>query len=376
MGSNKLDYSKSGVNYSSLDYLKRVAQKAAKETSTNLTDQGFSEIEESRGESAFVWEEEDGFRAFVMEALGTKNLIADEMYKKSLPSNDGKNTGKTYYDLIAKDTVACVIDDLIVVGAKPLVISTYFGAGNSDWWRDEKRTKNLVEGFKNACNEAGVTWGGGETPGMKGVINPETVVLAAAAVGIIKPKERLVLGDKLTDGDAIILIESSGIHTNGLSLARAITDKLPERYQTKINGTTFGEALLIPSHIYAKFVQDLFEQNIEIHYMVHITGHGWRKLMRANKDYTYEIENIPTPQPLFDFIQKNSEFSDEEMYATFNMGAGFAVYVPNEIADKVIEIASLNNFKAWRGGVVKSGPKQVIIKSKNITYGAESLEVR
>lgn len=368
MSSNKLDYSTSGVNYSSLDSLKRLAQKAAKETSKNLSQQNFKEVEESRGESAFVWEEEDSYRAMVMEALGTKNLIADEMYAK---------TGKSYYDQIAKDTVACIINDLIVVGAKPLVISAYFGAGNSEWWQDEKRTADLVEGFKNACNEATVTWAGGETPGMKGVINPDTLVLAGSATGIIKPKDRLILGDKLTEGDAIILIESSGIHTNGLSLARSIADKLPERYQTKLdNGSTYGKSLLTPSHIYAKLVQDLLTQDIDIHYMVHITGHGFRKLMRATKDFTYEVSTLPTPQPLFNFIQKHSGFSDEEMYATFNMGAGFAIFVPSELAEKVIEIASQNNLKAWNAGVIKNGPKQVIIKPKNIIYSAESLGVR
>ncbi|MBI3485688.1 phosphoribosylformylglycinamidine cyclo-ligase [Candidatus Daviesbacteria bacterium] len=365
---NSIKYSTTGVNYKSLDYLKRLAQQAGKQTSKNLEQSNFKEVEESRGESAFVWEEEDCYRSFVMEALGTKNLVADAMYQSG---------GKSYYDQIAKDTVACVINDLIVVGAKPLVLNAYFGAGTSEWWFNKARTKDLVEGFRDACNESGVTWGGGETPGMKGVIVPETIVLAGSAIGIIKPKQRLILGEKLTEGDAIVLIESSGIHTNGLSLARFIAEKLPEGYLTKLeNGKSFGEALLTPSHIYAKLVQDLFEQNIDIHYMVHITGHGFRKLMRANKELTYEINNLPTPQPIFDFIQKHSQFSDEEMYATFNMGAGFAIFVPENLTKRVLEIAQKNNFKALNAGMVKSGPKQVIIKPKNIVYKGSDLEIR
>src|SRR3989344_5600770 len=140
---NKIDYSKTGVNYSSLDPFKKLSQIHAKNTSINLTTSGFSEVTESRGESAYVWEEEDCYRAFVLEALGTKNLIADEMRKI---------TGKTYYDQIAQDTVAMIVNDLIVVGADPQVVNAYFAVGDSDWFSDEERSKDLVEGWQRACN--------------------------------------------------------------------------------------------------------------------------------------------------------------------------------------------------------------------------------
>lgn len=365
---SKITYSSSGVNYDAVDPIKRLAQTRARKTSGNLEKFGMKEVSGSRGETAFVWEEEDCFKAFVTEGLGTKNLVADEVRKL---------TGKTYYDRLAQDTIAMIVNDLIVVGAQPLVINAYFAAGSSEWFEDEERAKDLVEGWARACNLAGATWGGGETPPLKDIIELDAIDLSGSAVGIIKPKERLTLGDKLTAGDSIILIESSGIHSNGLTLARAIAEKLPQRYGTKLaDGTIYGEALLVPTHIYAGFIKDLFDQGVDIHYMVNITGHGFRKLMRANREFTYQITQIPPIPEIFNFIKEHSGNSDEEMYGTFNMGAGFAIIVPYDQVERVQEVATKNNLKSWNAGMVEEGPKQVVIKPKDFTFGAESLGVR
>ena len=288
-----------------------------------------------------------------------------------------KITGKEYYGQIAQDTVAAIVNDIITVGAMPQVINAYFGSGGPAWFSDTARSKALIEGWAKACNLAGATWGGGETPGLSGIINPDTLDLVGSCIGIIKPKERLILGEKLTAGDAILLIESSGIHANGLSLARAIAQKLPDGYSAKLSdGTMYGDALLNPSHIYVNLVKDLFEDGIDIHYMVNITGHGFRKLMRANKDFSYVITQTPPITPIFDFIQNNSGSTDEDMYGNFNMGAGFAVYLPPIQVEKAQEIAQKNNLKSWNTGVIQNGPKQVIIKDKNVIFGAISLGVR
>ena len=368
MNKQKTSYSETGVNYQTMDPIKVLAQLRAKETATNLTRFGMNEIGESRGESAYVWEEKDAYRAFVIEGLGTKNLIADAVRQY---------TGKTHYDAIAQDTVAAIVNDLVVVGADPQVISAYFAVGNSEWFSDEARSRDLVEGFAKACHMTGAVWGGGETPTLKNVVYPETIDLGGSAVGIINPKSRLVLGDKLAAGDAIILIESSGFHTNGSTLARAIAEKLPQGYETKLSdGKTFGESLLIPTHIYAELVRKLFQADIAIHYMVHITGHGWRKLMRAKQEFSYVINDVPTPQPIFNFLQEHSGNDDEEMYGNFNMGAGFAIFTKSDDAKKVISIAKENNLKAWNVGVVETGEKQVVIKPKNITFKGETLKLR
>ena len=363
-----ISYSFTGVDYNVMDPLKKLAQEAGKQTSANLLNFGAKEIEQSRGESAFVWEEENAYRAFVIEGLGTKNLVADEM---------SKITGKTYYDTIAQDTIAMIVNDIITVGAMPEVINAYFGSGGPDWFADTKRSSALVEGWAKTCQLAGATWGGGETPGLTGIINPETLDLVGACIGIIKPKQRLTLGDKLTAGDTILLIESSGIHANGISLARAVAEKLPGGYAAKLSdGTMYGETLLTPTYIYVNLIKDLFDSGVDIHYMANITGHGWRKLMRANKNFTYTINQVPPTPPIYDFIRKHSGSSDEDMYGNFNMGAGFALYLPADQVEKARAIAEKNNLKSWNAGIVQVGPKQVIIKPKNITFGAQTLGVR
>lgn len=368
MNKSKITYSSTGVNYNVMDPLKKQAQQAGKETSQNLLKFNSKEVTESRGESAYVWEEEDSYRALVIEGLGTKNLVADEMKKI---------TGKTYYKDIAQDTVAAIANDILTVGAMPQVINAYFGSGGQEWFADQERSSALVEGWAEACQMSGATWGGGETPGLSGIINPETIDLAGACIGIIKPKERLALGNKLSAGDSIILIESSGIHANGLSLARAIAQNLPEKYTTQLpDGKMFGDALLVPAFIYVKTIRDLFEAGIDIHYMVNITGHGFRKLMRSNKDFTYLIREIPPVPQIFDFIQQQSNSSDEDMYGNFNMGAGFAIYISMKQVEKAQEIISKNNLESWDAGIVKEGEKQVIIEPKNITFKAETLGVR
>lgn len=365
MNKHALAYSSSGVDYSKIDPLKKLAQISAKGTS------GYSDIkvaEESRGESAFVWEEKDCFRAFVIESLGTKNLIADEMRKIS---------GKTYYDSLAQDTVAMIVNDLIAVGAKPQVINAYFAAGSSDWFSDNQRVKDLTGGWANACKLAGAVWGGGESPALQGVINPDTAELAGSAIGIIQPKERLILGDKIQPGDSIIFIESSGLHCNGASLVRKLAKNLPEGFNTKIsNGKTFGEEVLIPTHIYAKVIEALFNKGVDIHYMANITGHGWRKLMRLQKDFSYIITQIPPISHIFQFIKQQGNLSDREMYETFNMGSGFAIIVNSSDKEKALEIIRENNYEGLIGGKVEKGLRKVVIKPKNLIFEGKTLDLR
>lgn len=354
-----ISYESSGVKYSSIDPLKIMAQRAAAKTGGSAA---------FRGESAFVWEEKDCYRALVIEGLGTKNLVADAM--RAI-------TGKTYYDAIAKDCVAMIVNDLITVGAAPQVVNAYFAVGDTRWFTDNKRARDLVRGWANACVEADAVWGGGETPVLKGVIIPDTIDLAGSAAGIVTPKKRLLSGDRLTPGDAIILIESSGIHANGLTLARAIAEKLPQGYATKLSdGSMYGESLLRPTHIYTRLIEALFQGGIAIHYGVNITGHGWRKLMRANRTLTYTLHTLAQPSPLFSFLQHHGKLGDRDMYETFNMGAGFAVFVSPSDAARTVAIAKRSGLHAWNAGTVSRGVRQVIIKSKGIVFSSKTLTIR
>jgi phosphoribosylformylglycinamidine cyclo-ligase len=361
-------YASSGVDYSAMDPIKILAQKRATQTASSLAAFDAQEVSASRGESAYVWEESDGYRALVIEGLGTKNLVADAMRKYG---------DKTYYDAIAQDTVAMIVNDLIVVGALPQVVNAYFAIGDSNWMKDEKRASDLINGWAKACELSGAAWGGGETPTLKGIINPQTIDLGGSAIGIIKNKDHLVLGDKLQAGDNIILIASSGIHANGLTLARKIADELPNGYATKLpDGRTYGEVLLTPTPIYVPLVRALQNTSIDIHYMVNITGHGWRKLMRATKPLTYTIDTVCEVPSELSFIQSEAKISEKEMYGNLNMGAGFAIYVAESDTDAVLQCAKDNDFKAIVAGKVQTGPKQVIINPLGIVFDGEALEVR
>jgi phosphoribosylformylglycinamidine cyclo-ligase len=363
-----ITYAQAGVDYSAMDPIKVLAQKQAAKTAPNLKTFGASEVPASRGESAYVWEEADAYRALVIEGLGTKNIVADAVRAFS---------GKTHYDTIAQDAIAMIVNDLIVVGALPQVVNAYFAIGDSKWMLDEERARDLINGWAAACEAIGATWGGGETPTLKGVIEPATIDLGGSAIGVISPKERLVLGDKLEAGDVIVLIESSGIHANGITFVRSLAEKTPDLYQTKLSdGRTFGEAILTPTHLYVSLVRDILEAHVDVHYMVNITGHGWRKLMRATKDLSYKIHTVPQVPPEFLFMQQQAGVDDKEMYGNFNMGAGFAIYVPESEGEKVVELAAKCNFKAIIAGKVETGVKQVVIEPKSITFASDTMEVR
>ncbi|HEY9583924.1 MAG TPA: AIR synthase-related protein, partial [Candidatus Paceibacterota bacterium] len=259
-----------------------------------------------------------------------------------------------------------------------LSVAMHVAVGTSDWFNDEKRSGDLIAGWKNACNLARCAWGGGETPTLRGIVVPETVLLSGSATGVIKkPMSRLILGDTIQHSDRIVIIESSGIHANALTLARKIADNLPEGYLTKLSdGRTYGETLLDPTHIYVGLVEDCLNSGVDIHYAVNITGHGWRKLMRATQSFAYVIDTLPTQLPIFDFIQQYGPVDDVEAYGNLNMGAGFALYVEEDDVNVVIDIAGELNLGAFVAGHIEKGEKKVIIKPKGLEYAAETLAVR
>ncbi len=368
MKKQKIDYVQSGVNYESLDPAKKLAQDAGRKTSVHLKNYGLEEMADTRGESAFVWKQKNTYMATVTESLGTKNLVADAMRKI---------TGKTYYDNIAYDTVASALNDLTTVGAKPLVVYAFWAVGETNWFDDLERTTDLVSGWKQACDDAQATWGGGETPAYNGIVNPETIALGSSAVGIIPSEKRLLLDKKLKAGDRILLLKSSGINANGLSLSRAVAKKLPKGYATKLpSGTFYGEAILRKTNIYAALIQDLLNANIDLHYVSNITGHGLRKLMRARGNFTYLVDKIFEPQELFLFIQKHAGLSEYEMYDTYNMGQDYAIFLPEKDMKQAQKIVAKNGFESLDAGYIEKGERQVVIKPKNIIFKGETLKLR
>ncbi len=366
---SSLSYESSGVRYDQLDAFKRACQQAARTTAGLLTDHGYSEPATVRGESCYLMEAPDHYLAHVEEGLGTKNLVADAVYAK---------TGKCFYAEIAVDTVATIVNDLATCGALPISVAMHAAVGASEWFTDQTRMNALVAGWAEGCRQSGAVWGGGETPTLKGLINPETIVLAGSAIGRIAPKSLRITGD-VKDGDKIVFLASSGVQTNGLSLCRLIADRLPEGYQTPIgDGRSYGEALLAPSVIYVKFVAECQKRGIKLNYAAHVTGHGWRKLMRLDEPFVYQITELRPEPALFTFLQKAGPIEQREAYATFNMGVGFAAYVSPELADATVAAAKASGYDAWIAGTVRKqgGRKAVEVPGLGITFEADTLQLR
>jgi phosphoribosylformylglycinamidine cyclo-ligase len=337
-----LSYEQAGVDYDLIDPLKVSAQRAAAATAAQLASHGFAEVAASRGESAYVVDVGPFYLASIVECLGSKALVADEMHRL---------TGRSYYEGIAQDTIAMAVNDLITVGATPLIVQAYWGAGGSDWFGDAKRAQALVEAGR--------------------------IDLAASCTGIVQPKDRLSVGDRLGPGDAIVLLASSGIHANGLTLARKLVERLPQGYLTPMpNGQVYGDALLAPTVLYSPVTEALARAGIRPHYCANVTGHGWRKLLRHATSVTYRIHTMPAVPPVLRFIQEQARMDDREAYSTLNMGAGFALFVPAADAHRTVEVAREQGVEAVVAGHVEAGPKQLLIDPLNLHFGSDDLQLR
>lgn len=369
-----MTYAKAGVDYPVMDRFKRACQEAGCRTAERFQCSGISEVEWSRGESVHLTDIGDRYIGHVEEGLGTKNLVADAMRLTYATNN---LTAKSYYDQAAQDTVAMIVNDMTTLGVRPVGVAMHLAVGSSDWFQDERRCQDVVTGWQKACLLARCIWDCGETPTLRKIVAPETVLLSGSAWGIVQPKERLIECN-IRPGDVIILVESSGIHANGLTLAREIAEKLPDGYFTRLgDGRSYGETLLDPTHIYVPLVEDCLDQGVHIRYAVNITGHGWRKLMRARRSFEYIIEQLPRQLPIFDFIQKHGPVSDEEAYGTFNMGAGFALYIPQQDIGQTVEIAAGLGLTAFPAGHIRdSYARQVTIIPKNLRFPESTLQVR
>ena len=363
-----LSYAQAGVQYELIDPLKVAAQRAAAATGAHLAAHGFSEVLASRGESAYVVDVGPFFIASIVECLGTKTLVADDMQRL---------TGRSWFAGIAQDTIAMAVNDLITVGATPLVVQAYWAAGGSDWFADADRAQALVAGWKQACDTCGVAWGGGETPALAGIVEAGRIDLAASCTGLVNPKERLSLGDQLGPGDAIVLLASSGIHANGLSLARKLAERLPQGYLTEIEpGLSYGQALLAPTTLYSPVTEALWQAGVRPHYAANITGHGWRKLLRHPRELSYRIHTLPPVPPVLRFIQTQAGQDDAEAYGTLNMGAGFALFVPAADAERTVAVSRSVGVPAWVAGEVQAGPKQLLIEPLGVRFGGDELALR
>ena len=212
---------------------------------------------------------------------------------------------------------------------------------------------------------------------LAGIVEAGRIDLAASCTGLVNPKPRLTLGEKLGPGDAIVLLGSSGIHANGLSLARKLAERLPEGYLTEIApGLGYGQALLAPTTLYSPVTEALWAAGVPVHYAANITGHGWRKLLRHAKVLTYRIHTLPPVPPVLAYITEQAGHDAEEAYGTLNMGAGFALFVPAEHAQACVRVAQAAGVPAWACGTVEAGPKELLIEPLGVRFSGASLQLR
>ena len=222
---------------------------------------------------------------------------------------------------------------------------------------DPEIAAQIGEGLKEGCRQAKVAMIGGETASLPEIIN--NFDLAGTGIGIVDVK-KIITGEKIIDGDVLIGIESSGIHSNGLSLARKVffddnsfnvEDKVPHDPNTSI-----GKELLKPTIIYVNPIVELLKTDVEVHGLAHITGGGFTNLKRLKKGSGYIIETLPEPKPIFKAMNKLG-VPLEEMYRVFNMGIGFVVIVKSEDAEKAINIIKKYNL-AYKIGIAKDDPQE------------------
>jgi phosphoribosylformylglycinamidine cyclo-ligase len=193
----------------------------------------------------------------------------------------------------------------------------------------------------------------------------------------VPSRAHLTLGDGLRAGDVIVLLAASGIHANGVSLARRLAEDLPQGFATHLgSGRLFGEAVLDPTVLYPPGLKALRTAGVLPHYCVNITGHGWRKLMRHAAAFTYRMHAIPAVPEVLSFMQHEGRMDAREAYGSLNMGAGFALFVaPSDVAATLAAVRTAG-VEAWACGKVEPGPRRVIIEPLRLEFAADELTLR
>ncbi|MCX6819130.1 MAG: AIR synthase related protein [Candidatus Aenigmarchaeota archaeon] len=371
------------VDYGKLDPVKKLAMEKFRSTLSNTERLRIRVM--PVGETAAVLDflDYDFMIAFNVEGLGTKNDIADQMYRelKEKARIAKEINAPGLYRFIGQDTATMSLMDLVSVGADPIVYGDFITAGNDNWFDDKERVDELLTGYRIAANVAGCAIPCGETPTLPDIVNPHTLVLEGASVGLIRPKERFSYGQKIKSGDVIYGLPTIGPNANGVSKIRRIANKLPERYFTKMpDGRTLGEAALVPTPVYVRPIIEMFDE-AELHYVSPITGHAWEKVGRARFPFTYVIENPPVVPTVFQFLieevkrinpylpeKERFNVSDEENYYVWNMGTSVALIAPANSKTKMRQIAKKYKTELQELGYVKEGEKQVLIPWKNLRY--------
>jgi len=286
------------------------------------------------------------------DGVGTKLKIAIE-------------TG--HHDTIGTDLVAMCVNDLIVQGAEPLFFLDYFACGKLD----TGTARQVIAGIADGCSQSGAALTGGETAEMPGMYADGHYDLAGFAVGAVE-RDKVLPRSDIEAGDMLIGLASSGVHSNGFSLVRAVVEKSGLKWGDRApfeSSLSLGEALLIPTRIYAKTVMAALRETGSIKALAHITGGGLpENLPRILPDaLTAEIDlSAISPQPVFDWLARTGNISRNEMLRTFNCGVGMTIIAPAESTKEIIMILNKHGENAYLLGTIKikNDAEQVEYKGK------------
>ena len=280
-----------------------------------------------------------GFKEEKVEVEGKKFVLCtDGVGSKVIVANEMKK-----WDTVGIDCIAMNVNDCLVLGAKPLAFVDYLAMEKMD----VGKAKEIAKGLKKGADEAGIKIIGGETATLPEII--KGFDLAGTCLGVVEKEFK-----EIEEGDVIIGLRSSGLHSNGYTLARKVFKNHGYSFHDEIEEIgVIGYELLKPTKIYVKEILELWK-NIEVKGVAHITGGGLKKLYRIEKNVCFYLDDIFEPQPIFKIIQKLGNVSNEEMYRTFNMGMGMAVIIERREADEALQI--LNKYtEAKIVGKIKEG---------------------
>ena len=268
------------------------------------------------------------------------------------------------HDTIGIDAVAMCVNDIICVGAKPLFFLDYIACGKNV----PEKIAQIVSGVAEGCVQSGAALIGGETAEHPGLMPVEDYDLAGFAVGIVD-KKKIINKDRMSVGDVVIALPSTGIHSNGFSLCRKVfnidnNDPLLYEPRQELGGKTIAEALLVPTRIYVKSILALLEK-VDVKGISHITGGGfYENIPRSIPDgLCAKIDKSAVKVlPIFDLIAKFGDIPERDMFNTYNMGVGMSVVVPADQVDTALEILKLGGEDAYVIGSIIENEEKVILE--------------
>lgn len=302
--------------------------------------------------------------AFCTDGVGTKVIVAELVDR---------------YDTLGIDCVAMNVNDLICLGAVPVSMVDYIACSHTD----PRIFEELAVGLKEGARQGRVSISGGEISQVKEIVNG--IDLIGSAVGLVQ-LDQVNTGQNVRPGQVVVGIASSGVHSNGLTLARRVLlgESLEEQKKNaaKVDSTlgkTVGDELLVPTYIYVQDMLALWKTGVEVRAMVNITGGGLSNLNRVSADgIQFVLDQLPEPLPVFKLIQERGKVSDAEMYEVFNMGVGFVVVVDDDAAARtVIDTCKTFDHPAQVIGRIEAGEGcSVSVPQKNLkAVGSEVLTI-